>query len=851
MLIAAVLIVVGGILFSRYVGKQSYTPRRENTFKNLKEVVELAPERFEFREVLPLGKQAPVSAGHPDDLGSAFPGAFLAPTGSLSGRVFFLNAGHGLVYSNGPKAKPGWHTTRDLFNGIIEDYGNIDQMNMFASVCFNSGGVVVPFRPIGQQTNEIILDNVSSDVSFQGEWNDSNSDIYYGRKEAVPYKFAFVSNKETATAQFCPRVANAGLYPVYTWVRHGADRIRQLYRIFHAGGETLIRIPHNMVGNGWVYLGTYYLGSGQNLTNGAVVVSNLRSEGEAGTVVVADAIRFGNGMGSLVPRAADKEKPSVSGYPREEEAAKYWIQAGIGQGQPSSIYSGSSSDENDNVNAPARMAKQMNREGFGKIQERVYLSFHSNSGNERGVEALYNNATLFPDASTPNQERLAKTLGSELNTRLAKITNFATKWQDRGSKTAYARSDFAFGEINNKSIGNEFDAVILEVGYHDNLQDARLLREPLIRSAIADAAYRGILRFFSESDNVRLDAIPSSPFGVSAQASDGGKINIAWSFNGSETQPEKFIVYCSTDGNGFGSPMIADGRARAVTMSPPVSNKEYFFRVAALGPGGESFPSSVVGCKLGDSSDVKLLVINSYTKFDARLNVRQVCVGGVGSIANQGKTFERVIPQEINGLDNVKQFSVPLKLFKVAFDSCDGSAIRENRIQIDRYKGFIWNLGYECSVAEAMETPEGTALQAQLKNGNHLMISGASLETGPSNTVANGYFAVESLILKADEMAVAATKDSFLSVSDGSIRALFPALLRPVNTFSPAMADIKPLLMDSKQRNLAVTFSSPKQGKCVAFGFPIERLEGSTRNQWVQDVLGYFGFSPRNDRITQ
>lgn len=63
----------------------------------------------------------------------------------------------------------------------------------------------------------------------------------------------------------------------------------------HTGGQTQIRVDHSMVGNGWVYLGTYHFdGGGSSSVAGSVQISN---EGAAGKVVIADAVRLGNGMG--------------------------------------------------------------------------------------------------------------------------------------------------------------------------------------------------------------------------------------------------------------------------------------------------------------------------------------------------------------------------------------------------------------------------------------------------------------------------------------------------------------------------------------------------------------------------
>ena len=119
--------------------------------------------------------------------------------------------------------------------------------------------------------------------------------MYFGKPGHVPYRQAATSKKETAHARYTPKIPEAGFYPVYAWTSSGGDRATdQLYRVKHAGGITEVTVNHRRVGNGLVYLGTYYFDAG---TNGYVDISN-RSESE-GSIVVADMIRFGNGKGDI------------------------------------------------------------------------------------------------------------------------------------------------------------------------------------------------------------------------------------------------------------------------------------------------------------------------------------------------------------------------------------------------------------------------------------------------------------------------------------------------------------------------------------------------------------------------
>jgi hypothetical protein len=381
----------------------------------------------------PAGAVPSVVMALPKAFGPVAPAA-RQPAGALSGRLVFMNCGHGWTY--GPSTT--WRLQRGTLLEMNEDYGNLDQLNFFAAYCFNAGATVISMRPLGQQTNEVVLDNDDAGVVFAGTWFNSTSVVFYGSSGDIPYRYAALAATETATATYTPNIPVAGFYPVYTWVRAGSDRGEQLYRVRHTGGESQLRIPHHMVGNGWIFLGEYFFNAGANTALGSVVVSNLRGSA-AGTYTFADAIRFGNGMGS-VDRGG-----GVSGYPREDESCRYWIQANFGQGQDPMIYDASTGDENDSWQAPGRMSAEMNREEEGSIYKRIHISFHSNAGGGRGT------ISLITGDPTPNQPTLAQIAGNEVDEDLVALgspplltaatarspaVTSITKWTRRSSRWA-------------------------------------------------------------------------------------------------------------------------------------------------------------------------------------------------------------------------------------------------------------------------------------------------------------------------------------------------------------------------------------------------------------------------------
>jgi len=111
-----------------------------------------APQSPDFAEATPApaAAEAPPLAAAGISLEAAGPIAPAAgqPEGALSGRIVFTSAGHGWTWGSS-----GWFTQRGVNNEICEDFGNQDQMTMFAYYCFNAGATVQT-RGLGIRTRE-------------------------------------------------------------------------------------------------------------------------------------------------------------------------------------------------------------------------------------------------------------------------------------------------------------------------------------------------------------------------------------------------------------------------------------------------------------------------------------------------------------------------------------------------------------------------------------------------------------------------------------------------------------------------------------------------------------------------
>jgi len=830
-------------------------------------VAAIAPEPH---SCTPDDPHAGINAQSPDFAGDTVPGqteptpglsgpigpALGQPTGALSGRIVFTSGGHGWT-----AGASSWSLQRPVLLEMNEDYGNLDQMNLFALYCFNAGATVVPLRPIGNQTNEVVLDNDDAGVAFAGSWSSSSSTIFYGSPGDVPYRFASLSAVETATATYTPTIPVAGNYPVYTWVQHGGNRTLQLYRIRHTGGESLVRVPHHMVGNGWVYLGTYYFDAGANSTKGAVVISNLQPSPTFGTVVIADAIRFGNGMGS-VDRGF-----GVSSYPREEECSRYWVQASLGQGQSPNLYDPdlpavTTDDSDDNVGAPIRMAREMNREAAENIYKRIYISFHSNAGGSRGVVGLWNDNANFPGTGTPHQYRLAQLAGMEVNNDLVGIgaPPLELPWYNRGSSLT-ATQTFAFGEIRNDTLGGEMDATIIEVAFHDDASDAALLRDPKVRNWIGRAAYQAVLRYMNEFDGAPLTFVPEPPSNVRAIAS-GSNVVVSWFApvaQGGSGATTGYVLYQSTNGYGFGNP-VAVGNVTSFTCTNLAPDRDYFFRVAATNAGGQSMPSETVACRLAATPGTpRVLLVNAFDRFEKTLNIRQTPASQnykpPGHDANSG-TMDRVLPARNNAFDYVVPHALAVGAHGFAYDSCQNEAVPAGYVSLARYPAVLWACGNESTADETFSSSEQNAISAFLAAGGSLFVSGSEIAwdldrpSGPTTADRNFLHNQLHATYAADDSGVYTftpvggslfagnASGGFDDGTKGIYAVGYPDVLTP--TGSGASAAINYPGVPGGAAGVAYD-GAAGGGKVVFLGFPFETITTSAaRNAYLADALAYF-----------
>lgn len=645
------------------------------------------------------------------------------PQGALSGRTIFFSGGHGWTASATEDGGDGsWGLERTLTQNMVEDYGNVDQVNFFAQYVFNAGGTVVCMRPLGRQTNEVVMDDTSAVFAPSGSWTlaSSSTDNFgnladYGDGTHNRMRYISTAASETATATYTPNIPVAGIYPVYCFANASANRTSaQLYRIRHSAGEAQVRINHQRVGRGWIWLGNYYFSQGANTATGSVVVSNLLKPGADSGYVIADAIRFGNGMGSFDRGAG------VSGYEREAESNRYWIAAS--EAPAASTYNYTDTDHNDSIGAPPRMAAYMQQDDGQGYNGDIFLGFHTNAsgGTARGSLGLITNSATVTNQST-FANLVATTLKTEADIECAnwEVTSFGTYGPTYTS---------AYGEIGT-GLNGQMCGTIIEVAFHDNTSDALLLRDPKARNVFARTQYHAVVKYFNQFDGGALDFLPDPPTRVYAKNNGSGGVVIGWAPVAARTNVNVhaatgYVVSRSTDGLNFGSPVILSGNGNvSTTITGLTQDQVYYFRVSATNAGGESMPSEVVAVRVRNGG-VPLLIVNGYDRLDRYNNDKQTI---------SGATVETLRLRRNNSYDYVRQHAEAIAAAGRWFDSASNEAVINGDVSLSNYNTLDWILGEESDRDDTFDSTEQTLVSAFLAsstpaNPKNLFVSGS--ETG-------------------------------------------------------------------------------------------------------------------------
>lgn len=745
------------------------------------------------------------------------------PTGALSGASIFLNPGHGWYYASGTSS---WTTQRGVSYELIEDLNNVDVvMQYLEHYLWNAGARVYTCRERDLNTNMVIVDTAAA--AYTGTWTAETASGTYGTDMRYA---ATVTGTPTATATFTPNIPKAGYYSVYVWYRKsaaGTTTADAQFVINHTGGSSTWVQDQNHDGYSWKYVGTYYFEAGSSATAGSVVINNL--SGTAGNRVIADAVRFGGGMGDV----KDDVSGTISGKPRFEESGRYYA-AFMGVSDWASY---------NQISGMPHYASWEHETWENNTS--MYLAWHSN-------------AATTPDSATGTESwAFATTTGGTFsgvaggdilrNYLQAEMINdiragWDSGWHDRGNKTQN------MGECN-PSNNPDMPAALIETAFHDTKlvahYDNQALLDPKFRNLIARAVYQGILKFYNNyrgTTFTNTTQLPEPPTNLRMARASANSVTISWNAPPYNTgnnllgnAATGYRVYRSTNGKGFGNSVSTTGLSYTVTGL--TAGQVYYFRVAASNAGGESFPTETltVCCKPDGTNNI--LIVNGFDRIDGAANI---VVNGT----------QRGFLWRMNTGDYVIAHASALKAAGYYFDSCSNEAVSAGQVNLNNYQAVVWILGEESTADKTFDANEQTAVQNYLAAGKNLMVSGSDIGYELKNQgVATSFY---NTTLKADFVS----NDAGVYAAAGASGSIFSNISSIAfdNGTSIYDVDSPDVITPSDGSTAAMTYFNGTTAvgtaaiqysgayKLIQMAFPFESITNSaTRNAIMAATMTFFG----------
>jgi N-acetylmuramoyl-L-alanine amidase len=634
--------------------------------------------------------------------------------GALSGRVIAVSPGHGIHWTGA-----SWQFQRDVTNGVREDLHTaqlaIDALYVMLE---RAGATVLHTREPAYGGWRSVIDNdrdagaspPAPTYVATGAWSTGASPGFEGT-----YRYATVDAAGGSEARWSFEVPETGEYPVYVHFLASGNRSDAAhYVVEHAFGasgrwlrqsERLVEVAPTVgypnapppsdaataAADLWHFLGTFPFQAGQRHA------VRLLSDGEpTGRVVVADAVRVGAGVGEV--RGGDG---STSQRPRWQEAADTflaWVDV------PAWMR------VNDVVIRPLYAA-------YRGVD--AYVAIHSNAiaGSATGTSTW----TWYPEMWVPQRSWPAGFVEQELppgtfelasaihGAIVARVrAHWDASWRDGGHWGA------DFGELRPLRYGWRNDveaglspamtipAVLVEIAYHSEPYDARLLAETRFRHDVARGYLAGLVAHFAGPEAV-LPPLP--PLAVRARTTPDGLL-VQWEDAQDAVAPtavaERWRVYLSGDGVLFDPDPLGVTERRA--LLPLSGCQPLYVRVTAVNAGGESLDSAVVGGQAPRAGGARLLFVDGVD--------REV---KTAADPDNLRSYARIYGPGAAG-------TLPGAGFDITVDEAAAQALADAS-----YDLVLWATG-ETSTRDVSLTPaDQNAIADLLAGGTPLLVSGAEL----------------------------------------------------------------------------------------------------------------------------
>lgn len=609
-------------------------------------------------------------------------------TQGLENRHLALWQSHGLYYR---LRTDRWLWQRDrVFQTVEDKYTMSYVLPYLVPMLENAGANVFLPRERDTQTNEVIVDNDgSSGSSIYRERgttieNGGNSGFGFTKKQLEntdnpftlgTYRKSGARSTENVAFEWIPDIPEDGWYYVSIAYKTLANSSKNAhYTVFHTGGQTEFSINQQMGGGTWIYLGNFYFKKGVHSESGRVTLTGA-AKGR-GTVISADAVRFGGGMGNIARPDFSYEKAptkpakpaktdttqqriqepnitnnniipdekmpqdslstdtvryttkhvSTSGRPRYLEGARYWLQWA---GMPSNIYhkrkDDAPNDYNEDIWARPYWVNYLNGGSVYsgkdsastglKIPIDLSMAIHSDAGRVKG-DSIVGTLAIYTTSLNNGQFSTGQTRMTSRDLADMIQTQIVDDQRQTGVKNWTRRGlwDRSYAESRETDV----PSVLMELLSHENFADMKYGLDPRFKFTVSRSIYKAILKYLAYQHHSPFVVQPLPVSHLASEFVDDTHINLSWKAENDSLEPtaipNRFIIYTRVEGEGFDNGQMTEGTSMTLAVE---KGKIYSFRVTAVNDGGESMPSETVSvCRNWKSTPVAMIV-NGFDRISA------------------------------------------------------------------------------------------------------------------------------------------------------------------------------------------------------------------------------------------
>ncbi len=554
----------------------------------------------------------------------------------LEGRTIALWPSHGRYFDNN---EGQWRWQRPRLFGTVEDLLSTGfAIQYIAPMLENAGAYVMMPRERDLGTVEIIADYEGTDdgeyaiADGRHKWKEMEAGTGFAlpkrplRDGDNPFKNGTADIVKTVGADDTDRESLAqwrgdfpkrGSYAVYvSYASTPESATDALYTVNHLGGATEVTVNQRMGGGTWVYIGTYEFDSGLSEVP-AVELTNRSADKKS--VVSADAVKFGGGIGS-VARGPSGFECFSSGSPRANEGARYWLQYA---GMPPEVYTPNkgTNDYKDDymgralwVNYLSGGSEVLPDSAGLKIPVDMAFAFHTDAGISDDGTTVGTLGLYSTDGGNPFGNGTARTANAKLaNGVVNSVVNDIRALYDPGW-TSRQTKDKRYYEVRETKV----PAMIIEALSHQNFEDMKRALDPEFRFIVSRAVYKGILRFLADRYGTPYVVQPLAVSSFGIRAGGNGRYTLGWKPTidprESTATPSYYIIEERIDDGGFRQIGITSEESYEVNVT---DDNIHSYRIVAGNDGGVSFPSEALSLYDRGGRMPEVVIVDGFTRTSA------------------------------------------------------------------------------------------------------------------------------------------------------------------------------------------------------------------------------------------